>query len=42
MSDTGQLVYDKDAVYIKIADHRVAFTEREPEDGYSDAFFFLL
>jgi len=32
MSDVGGIIYDKDAVYITIPEHQVAFTKREGDN----------
>eukprot|EP00958_Prasinococcus_capsulatus_P016412 scaffold1809_cov386-Prasinococcus_capsulatus_cf.AAC.41 len=36
MSDVGALLYDKDAVYIHMDDHKIAFTKAENNDGIGD------
>jgi len=33
MSDVGRLLYDKDVMYVNIADHTVNFTDPEPGEG---------
>ena len=33
MSDVGELLYDKDAVYININDHQVQFSKTEGQNG---------
>lgn len=37
MSDLGDLLYDKDAVYINIDDHMVQFSKPDNEDGEAEA-----
>lgn len=33
MADVGEMLYDKDAVYINIPEHQVQFTAKEAGDG---------
>jgi ribosome biogenesis protein BMS1 len=40
MSDIGELLFDKDAVYINIPDHKISFTEMEGNKTTND-FIFL-
>lgn len=37
MSDVGEMLYDKDAVYININDHQVQFSKKESDEGDDEA-----